>query len=192
MSDKKRLIIGISGASGAIYAVRLLQTLTQFNDVETHLIITPAGERTLQSELGMDTTQVSQLATIRYAIDDIGAPIASGSFPTSGMVVLPCSIKTLSGIANCYSQNLLLRAADVTLKERRPLILAVRETPLHLGHLRLMTRAAEMGALIAPPIPAFYHQPETVNDLVYHYICRVLDWLKIPCPNDRPYRWQGG
>jgi len=191
MSQKRRIILGISGASGAIYAIRLLQMLAQNAQVETHLVITQAGEQTLKSELGIESEAISRLAFARYAIDDIAAPIASGSFLTGGMVVLPCSIKTLSGIAHCYSQNLLLRAADVTLKERRPLILGVRETPLHLGHLRLMTQAAEMGAVIAPPIPAFYHSPGSIEDLVHHYLCRVLDWLGLPCPSEEAHRWQG-
>lgn len=191
MTEKQRIIVGVSGASGAIYAVRLLQMLSQMLQVEIHLVITQAGEQTLKSELGVESEQISRLACARYAIDEIAAPIASGSFLTAGMVVMPCSIKTLSGIANCYSQNLLLRAADVTLKERRPLILGVRETPLHIGHLRLMMQAAEMGAIIAPPVPAFYHHPSGIDDLINHYLCRVLDWLGLPCPPEGAHRWQG-
>lgn len=183
--------MGISGASGAVYGVRLLQFLAEIPSLEIHLIISRAAEYTLQTELGLTAEQITPSYAFRYSIDDIGAPIASGSFTTKGMVVLPCSIKTLSGIANSYSQNLLLRAADVTLKERRPLILGVRETPFHLGHLRLMTQAAEIGALIAPPIPSFYNMPSSVDDLINQYVCRVLDWLRLPCPSHKVYRWQG-
>lgn len=192
MAGEHRVILGISGASGVLYAVRLLQRLAEVPQVAVHLVVTQAAERTLMSEAGLRVEELSRLAAARYAIEDIAAPIASGSFKTCGMVVLPCSIKTLSGIANCYSQNLLLRAADVTLKERRPLILAVRETPLHLGHLRLMVQAAEMGAIIAPPIPSFYHQPKSIEDLIQHYLMRVLDWLNLPYPNDQALRWTGG
>lgn len=192
MAGEHRVILGISGASGVLYAVRLLERLAEVPQVAVHLVVTQAAERTLMSEAGLRVEELSRLAAARYAIEDIAAPIASGSFKTCGMVVLPCSIKTLSGIANCYSQNLLLRAADVTLKERRPLILAVRETPLHLGHLRLMVQAAEMGAIIAPPIPSFYHQPKSIEDLIQHYLMRVLDWLNLPYPNDQALRWTGG
>jgi 4-hydroxy-3-polyprenylbenzoate decarboxylase len=191
MPKKERVVVGISGASGAVYGVRLLQFLAEIPSLEIHLIISRAAEYTLQTELGMTAEQITPPAALRHAIDDIGAPVASGSFLTRGMVILPCSIKTLSGIANSYSQNLLLRAADVTLKERRPLILGVRETPFHVGHLRLMTQAAEIGALIAPPIPSFYNMPSSVDDLINQYVCRVLDWLRLPCPPHKVYRWQG-
>lgn len=192
MSENQRIILGISGASGAVYALRLLELLAEMPKVEVHLVITNAAERTIENELGISAEHISRLAAVRYAVDDIAAPIASGSFQTRGMVVLPCSIKTLSGVANCFSQNLLLRAADVTLKERRRLILGVRETPFHLGHLRLMTQAAEMGAIIAPPVPSFYHKPAGIEDLIEQYLCRLLDWLDLVCPPERLRRWQGG
>lgn len=192
MAEQHRVVVGISGASGVLYAVRLLELLANLPEVAIHLVVTQAAERTLMSEVGLRLDELSRMAAAWYAVDEIAAPIASGSFKTLGMVVLPCSIKTLSGIANCYSQNLLLRAADVTLKERRPLILGVRETPLHLGHLRLMVQAAEMGAIIAPPIPSFYHQPQTIEDIIQHYLMRVLDWLNLPYPNDEALRWKGG
>ncbi len=191
MTASNRVIVGISGASGVIFGVSLLQALAELHDVETHLVVTEAAEQTLRSELGMTVEQIIPYAAAHYDIQNIAAPIASGSFMTRGMVILPCSIKTLSGIAHSFSQNLLLRAADVTLKERRPLILGIRETPFHLGHLRLMTQAAEMGALIAPPIPSFYHHPQTVEDIIRHYLMRVFDWLQLPYPTDSPLRWKG-
>jgi len=184
-----RLIVGISGASGAIYGLRLIEKLRRSNDVEIHLILTRAGEKTLSLETGKDVREVRALAHHSYAVDAIGSRLASGSFPVHGMVIAPCSIHTMSAIASGTTDNLLSRAADVTLKERRKLILMVRETPLHLGHLRTMTSLAEMGAIIAPPIPAFYHKPETLMDMVDHSVDRVLDLLGLPDPGAR--RWDG-
>jgi 4-hydroxy-3-polyprenylbenzoate decarboxylase len=183
-----RLVVGISGASGAIYGVRLLEILGRL-DIESHLILTLAAQETLRLEVGCTVEQVEALATRVYAIDDVGAAIASGSFKTAGMVVLPCSIKSLSSIAHSYTDNLLVRAADVTLKERRRLVLAVRETPLHQGHLRAMLQLSEMGAIILPPVPAFYHHPKTVEDVVNHTVGRVLDLFDIE--HDLFVRWGG-
>ncbi len=184
-----RLIVGISGASGSIYGLRLLEKLRRSNDVEIHLILTRAGEKTLSLETGKGAREVKALAHHSYAVDAIGSRLASGSYPVHGMVIAPCSIHTMSAIAAGTTDNLLSRAADVTLKERRKLILMVRETPLHLGHLRTMTSLAEMGAIIAPPIPAFYHRPETLMDMVDHSVDRVLDLLGLPDPGTR--RWDG-
>ncbi|MBN1878129.1 MAG: UbiX family flavin prenyltransferase [Anaerolineae bacterium] len=183
-----RIIIGISGASGAIYGVRLLQAL-QALEVETHLVITPQAEIALEEETSWTLTAVKALATVVYAPDDLAATIASGSFSTNGMVVAPCSIKTLSAIAYSYTDNLLTRAADVMLKEGRPLILMVRETPLHLGHLRLMVRAAECGAILMPPIPTFYARPSTIEDLIDQTIGRVLARLGVQ--NNLCRVWKG-
>jgi flavin prenyltransferase len=175
-----RIIVGISGASGAIYGWRLLERLRPQPAVETHLVITRSAERTLHLETGKRPAELRSLAHHCYPIDDIGAALASGSFLTDGMLVAPCSIRTMSAIASGISSNLLLRAADVTLKERRRLVLMVRETPFHLGHLRTMVALTEMGAIIAPPIPAFYFKPQTVEDLVDHSIDRALDLLGLP------------
>ena len=169
----RRIVVGISGASGAIYGVRLLEALAALG-VETHLVITPPGEMTLVEETAQTAADLRAIATYSYDADEIGAPIASGSFATDGMVIAPCSMKTLSAVANSYTDNLLVRAADVTLKEGRTLILAVRETPLHLGHLRLMVQAAEIGAVIFPPLPAFYARPTTVEALVDQSVGRIL------------------
>ncbi len=161
-NDKKRLIIGISGASGAIYAIRLLEVLKPLDHIETHLIISNAAKQTIAAETDYSIQAVKALADVNYDVRDIGAAISSGSYRTLGMIILPCSIKTLSGISHSYTDDLITRAADVCLKERKPLVLCVRETPLHLGHLRLMTQAAEIGAQITPLMPAFYHHPKTV------------------------------
>lgn len=187
----KRLIIGISGASGAIYGVRLLQVLRGVENVETHLVMSQAARQTLALETSLSLRDVQALADVVYDARDIAASISSGSFKTMGMVILPCSIKTLSGIVNSYSDGLLTRAADVVLKERRPLVLCVRETPLHLGHLRLMTQAAELGAMIMPPIPAFYHHPQTVDDIIDQTVNRVIDQFDIELQQDLFTRWQG-
>jgi 4-hydroxy-3-polyprenylbenzoate decarboxylase len=168
-----RVVIGLSGASGAIYGVRLLKALKAL-DVESHLVVTRQAEVTLAHETTMRPEDLTSLAAHHHEINDLSAPIASGSFPTAGMVVAPCSVKTLSAVANSYAGNLLTRAADVILKEGRTLILVVRETPLHLGHLRLMVRAAEMGAVIFPPVPAFYARPATVDALVDQSVGRIL------------------
>ncbi|HID8740646.1 TPA: UbiX family flavin prenyltransferase [Enterobacter mori] len=187
----KRLIIGISGASGAIYGVRLLQVLRDVADVETHLVMSQAARQTLSLETDLSLRDVQALADVVHDARDIAASISSGSFKTAGMVILPCSIKTLSGIVNSYTDTLVTRAADVVLKERRPLVLCVRETPLHLGHLRLMTQAAELGAVIMPPVPAFYHRPQTLDDIINLTVNRVLDQFDIDLPEDLFTRWQG-
>lgn len=184
-----RIVVGVSGASGAIYGWRLLERLFSVTDVEIHLILTRSGEKTLFLETGKLAADIKVLSHFSYSIEDIGCRLASGSFPMDAMVIAPCSIHTMSAIATGISSNLLVRAADVTLKERRKLILMVRESPFHLGHLRNMTALAEMGAIIAPPIPGFYHRPETVMDIVDHSIDRVLDLLGLP--DDQVRRWEG-
>lgn len=184
-----KIVIGMSGASGAVYGVRLMEKLRRNSSVEIHLILTRAGEKTLYYETGRLAADVKKLADCSYSNDDVGARLASGSFPTDAMVVAACSIHTMSAIASGISSNLLIRAADVTLKERRKLILMVRESPFHLGHLRTMTSLAEMGAIIAPPLPAFYNQPQTVAEIVDHSVDRVLDLLGLPDPDTR--RWDG-
>jgi len=170
----KKLIVGISGATGAIYGIRLLEVLSK-SDVETHLIITEAAEKTILMEANWEIKKIKSLARVTYDIKDLGAAISSGSFLSEGMVIIPCSIKSLSGIANSFNENLLIRAADVTLKERRKLVLVVRETPLHLGHLELMLQASRIGATLLPPIPAFYFHPKTIDDLINHTVGKVLD-----------------
>ncbi|RZM95067.1 3-octaprenyl-4-hydroxybenzoate carboxy-lyase [Escherichia sp. E4208] len=187
----KRLIVGISGASGAIYGVRLLQVLRDVADIETHLVMSQAARQTLSLETDFSLREVQALADVTHDARDIAASISSGSFQTLGMVILPCSIKTLSGIVHSYTDGLLTRAADVVLKERRPLVLCVRETPLHLGHLRLMTQAAEIGAVIMPPVPAFYHRPQSLDDVINQTVNRVLDQFSITLPEDLFARWQG-
>ncbi len=184
-----KIVVGVSGASGAIYGLRLLEKLRLQPAVETHLILTRSGEKTLFLETGKKAAEFKALSQFSYALEDISGRLASGSFATDGMVIAPCSIHTMSAIAHGISANLLIRAADVTLKERRPLILMVRESPLHLGHLRTMVALAEMGAIIAPPIPGFYHHPETILDLVDHSVDRVLDLLGLPCQTAQ--RWDG-
>ncbi|MFB4817446.1 UbiX family flavin prenyltransferase [Enterobacter hormaechei subsp. xiangfangensis] len=187
----KRFIVGISGASGAIYGVRLLQVLRDVAGVETHLVMSQAARQTLSLETDLSLRDVQALSDVVHDARDIAASISSGSFKTAGMVILPCSIKTLSGIVNSYTDTLVTRAADVVLKERRPLVLCVRETPLHLGHLRLMTQAAELGAVIMPPVPAFYHRPQTLDDVINQTVNRVLDQFDIDLPEDLFTRWQG-
>ena len=187
----KRLIVGISGASGAIYGVRLLQVLQSVEGVESHLVMSQAARQTLSLETDYSLRDVQALADVVHDARDIAASISSGSFKTAGMVILPCSIKTLSGIVHSYTDSLLTRAADVVLKERRPLVLCVRETPLHLGHLRLMTQAVELGAVIMPPVPAFYHRPESLDDVINQTVNRVLDQFDIDLPEDLFIRWQG-
>lgn len=187
----RRLIVGISGASGVIYGIRLLEVLQGVADVETHLVVSTAAAQTIGLETDYSVADVEALADTVYRFRDIAAAIASGSFRTAGMVVIPCSIKTLAGIAHSYSDNLMLRAADVVLKDRRRLVLVPRETPLHLGHLRLLTQVAEMNAIVAPPMPAFYHQPQTVDEIVNQTVNRVLDLFDITLPQDLFQRWQG-
>jgi len=185
----KRLIVGISGASGVIYGIRLLQVLQQGGEIETHLVLSAAARATIAQETDWKISDVEALAAIVHNPMDIGASIASGSFVTLGMVIVPCSIKTLSAVANCYSADLMSRAADVCLKEGRPLILCVRETPLHVGHLRLMTRAAESGALLMPPVPAFYGKPTTLDEVIDGTIGRIL--LRLGIDNELYTKWKG-
>jgi 4-hydroxy-3-polyprenylbenzoate decarboxylase len=184
----KRIIVGISGASGIIYGVRALQLLRECQ-VETHLVMSKSAELTLHYELEMSSEQVRNLAAEVHAIKNIGASIASGSFRTAGMLVAPCSIRTLSEIATGVTSSLLTRAADVVLKERRRLVLMVRETPLHLGHLHSMTRVSEMGAVVAPPVPAFYARPQSLDDIVTQSVGRVLDLFDLEIKQVR--RWTG-
>jgi len=185
-----KLVVGISGASGAIYGIRLLQVLKETHRVETHLIISEAATTTIKLETGWTRRRIESLADFRYQNEDIAARIASGSFETSGMVIIPCSIKTLSAVANSYAYNLMTRAADVTLKEKRKLVLVVRETPLHLGHLRAMVAASEIGAVILPPMPAFYHKPKTINDIVDQTVGKILEQFGIA---HQCYQcWDGG
>lgn len=174
----KRIIIGISGASGVTYGVRMLEVLRETN-YETHLIISSAGRINIEIETRYTPAEIETMADFVYDYKDMTASLASGSFLTEGMVVVPCTIKSLSGIAHSYNENLLIRAADVTLKEKRKLVLVVRETPLHVGHLRLMTLAAEMGAHILPPVPSFYHKPETIEDIIDQTIGKVFDYMGI-------------
>ncbi len=184
-----RLIVAITGASGAIYGVRLLQMLRELWGIETHLLLSEAGVLNVYQELGWKRGDVEQLADVSHNLRDVGASIASGSFQHLGMVVAPCSMKTLAAIAHGLSDNLLSRSADVTLKERRKLILMARETPLNLAHLRNMTSVTEMGGIIFPPVPAFYHNPQSIAQLVDHTLARVLDLLQLP--NQFAPRWQG-
>lgn len=174
----KRIVIGISGASGVTYGVRMLDLLRK-TDFETHLIISSAGRLNIEIETSYTPAEVEAMADFVHDNKDMAASLASGSFLTEGMVVVPCTIKSLSGIAHSYNENLLVRTADVTLKEKRKLVLVVRETPLHVGHLRLMTLAAEMGAHILPPVPSFYHQPETIEDIIDQTIGKVFDYIGI-------------
>lgn len=183
------LIVGITGASGVIYGIRLLEVLSTNKEVETHLIISEAGEKNIKYETDWNVERVKALADFYYDIDDTGAKLASGSFKRDGMVIAPCSMKTLSALANSYADNLLTRSADVTLKERKRLVLLARETPLHLGHLRNMEKLTEMGAIVFPPVPAFYYKPRTIEELIDHTIGKVLDIFDIK-HNLFP-RWSG-
>ncbi len=180
------MIVGISGASGVIYGVRLLSVLKE-KDVETHLIISKSGEKNIQIETDYRMDDVKEMATVVYDHKNMAAKVASGSFLVDGMVVVPCTIKTLSGIANSYSENLIVRAADVTLKEKRKLVLVVRETPLHKGHLGLMMKATENGAHILPPVPSFYHYPKTIDDIINQTVGKMLDYFGIE--HDLFRRW---
>ena len=175
----KRLIVAITGASGVIYGIRALEVLRGVADIETHLILTPSGARTIVEESDHSVEQVRRLADHQYNYKDIGAAISSGSFKTEGMLIAPCSVKTLSGIANCYNDELAVRAADVCLKERRRVVLLFRETPLHAGHIALMDQATRNGAIIMPPVPAFYSRPQSVDDLVMQTVGRALDLFGI-------------
>lgn len=185
----KRIIVAISGASGAIYGVRLLQMLRALGNVQTHLTVSDAGWLNIQQELELSHTEVEALADVVYPVRDVGAAIASGSFQCDGMVVAPCSMRMLAAVANGLSDNLMARAADVMLKERRRLILMVRETPLNLAHLRNMSSVTEMGGIIFPPVPSFYHRPQTLDDMVAHTVSRVVDLLGLPQPQAQ--RWSG-
>jgi 4-hydroxy-3-polyprenylbenzoate decarboxylase len=185
-TGKKRLVVGISGASGAAFGIRLLDACREL-EIESHLVMSKPGEMTIGYETDLTPKQVAAKAGKLYAIGDIAAPIASGTFQTAGMVIAPCSVRTWSEIATGVTSNLLTRAADVTLKERRPLILMVRETPLHLGHLRSLTQLAEMGAIILPPVHAFYAEPHTLGDIVDQMVAKALDLLGQDWP--RTKRW---
>ncbi len=184
----RRIIVGISGATGVIYGTRLLEVLRD-TDIETHLVLSDGAKRNFEIETDLSIGQVEALADKAHDIKDLAAPIASGSFKTDGMVVVPCAIRTLSGIANSYNENLLIRAADVVLKERRRLVLVVRETPLHKGHLSLMSQASDLGAVILPPVPAFYHAPATIQDLIDQTVGKILDLFDVEHKLFR--RWEG-
>ena len=185
----KRIIVGISGASGAVYGIRALEILKDDPEIETHLILSRAGKLTIEIETAWKVKDVQALASVKYSEKEIGAVIASGSFQTAGMLIAPCSIKTLSAVANSYADNLLTRAADVQLKEGRPVVLMVRETPLHAGHIRLMGLAADNGAVIFPPVPALYSQPQSVDEIISATVGRALSRLGIDNP-EYP-RWEG-
>lgn len=188
MTHRRRLVVGISGATGAQYAVRLLQLVREHGGVETHLVISPSGVLNIHYELGLTREAVHAMADYTYSPRDVGAAVASGSFAAAGMVVVPCSMRSLAAIAHGLSDNLLTRAADVTLKERRRLVLMVRETPLNLAHLRNMTAVTEMGGVIFPPLPAFYLHPQNIAEMIDHTVCRVLELFDIQVPGPR---WAG-
>ena len=187
-TEPRRLVVGISGASGVIYGVRMLELLRD-TDVETHLVMSKSAELTLAYETELKPKEVKALASVNHPASDIGAAISSGSFPTMGMVIVPCSIRTMSEIATGVTSSLVSRAADVVLKEKRRLVLALRETPLHGGHLRTMTQLADMGAIIAPIVPAFYNRPRTLDDIINHTVGRLLDLFGLDMPVVK--RWQG-
>lgn len=189
--SRRRVIVGVSGASGAAYAIRTLEALKALEDVETHLVLTSAARQTIALETDRSVRDVEALASVVHPIGQMAASIASGSFRTHGMIVIPCSMKTLSAIAYSVSDNLLLRAADVVLKDRRRLVLVARETPLHLGHLRAMVQVTEMGAIVMPPMPAFYHRPASVDDIINQTVNRALDLLDLELPHDLFKRWAG-
>jgi len=184
-----RLIIGISGASGVIYGIRLLESLREQEDVETHLVMSPTGRMNIQIETDWKAKDVEKLADVVHRNNDVGAMIASGSYQSDGMIVVPCSMKTLSAIVNSYADNLLCRAADVMLKERKRLILVPRESPLHVGHCTLLQRAAQMGIDIAPPMPAFYNRPQSIDDIINHTVGRLLDLIGVE--SGLVDRWSG-
>lgn len=184
-----KIIVGISGASGPQYGIRLLEVLQSIKNIETHLVISETAKTNIQLESDWRVEQIEALADFVYDVNDLTAAISSGSFRTDGMVIAPCSMKTLSGLANSFNLNLLIRAGDVVLKEKRRLIIVFRETPIHLGHLRLLTQLAEMGATIMPPVPAFYHRPKTIQDLIDHTTGKILDHLGIEHSLFR--RWKG-
>ncbi|MGE8548925.1 UbiX family flavin prenyltransferase [Alcaligenes sp. WGS1538] len=188
MSARRRLVVGMTGATGAVYTVRLLQVLKTCPDVETHLVISPSGVLNIKYELDIGRHDIQALADQVHNFRDVGATLASGSFPTAGMVIVPCSMRTLAAVAHGLSDNLITRAADVTLKERRRLVMMVRETPFNLAHLRNMTAVTEMGGIIFPPMPAFYLRPKSIDDIVDHTVMRVLELFDIQVPGER---WDG-
>jgi 4-hydroxy-3-polyprenylbenzoate decarboxylase len=179
LNNKRRLIVGVSGATGAIYGVRILEILSKIDDVETHLVLTKAGKMTIQVETPYSVKDVETMADVVHDINNVGASISSGSFRTAGMVIAPCSMKSMSGIAHSLGGDLLVRAADVVLKERKKLVLVARETPLHLGHLEAMVALTRMGVVIFPPVPAFYHRPKTLDDIINQTVTRILDQFDI-------------
>jgi len=191
MSARRRLVVGITGATGSIYALRLLQILrnTQgLGDIQTHLVISPSGVLNVKYELGITRQHLHNLADVVYGWRDIGSALASGGFTTLGMLIVPCSMRTLAAVAHGLSDNLITRAADVTLKERRRLVMMVRETPFNLAHLRNMTAVTEMGGVVFPPLPAFYHHPKTIEEMVDHTLARVMDLFDVQLPGPR---WEG-
>ncbi len=188
MIEKRRLVVGISGATGAQYAIRLLELARAHGGVETHLVVSPSGVLNIRHELGLDRQAVHALADRVYSPRDVGAALASGSFATAGMIVVPCSMRTLAAVAHGLSDNLITRAADVTLKERRRLVMMVRETPFNLAHLRNMTAVTEMGGVIFPPLPAFYMRPASLDEMIDHTVCRVLELFDVQVPGPR---WEG-
>lgn len=189
MSTPRRFVIAITGATGAVYGVRLLQVMRDLPDVETHLLVSDAGVLNLHQELDMNRREVEAMADVTHSVRDIGASLASGSFQSEGMIVAPCSMKTLAAVAYGLSDNLITRTADVVLKERRRLVLMVRETPFNLAHLRNMTAVTEMGGIIYPPLPGFYHRPQSIAEMVDHTVGRVLDLFQLP--HQLTPRWQG-
>lgn len=189
VAGRKRIVVAISGASGAIYGVRLLQRLRGMADVQNHLVVSDAGWLNVQQELDLPRAEVEALADVVYPVRDIGSAIASGSFRCDGMVIAPCSMRTLAAVAHGLSDNLITRAADVMLKERRKLVLMVRETPLNLAHLRNMTSVTKMGGIVFPPVPVFYQRPQTIEEMVGHTVSRVLDLLDLPQAD--AVRWNG-
>lgn len=188
MSSVRRLVVGITGATGSAYATRLLQMAREVSDVETHLVVSASGVLNVKHELGLSRQQIHDLADKVYNIRDVGATLASGAFATTGMVVVPCSMRTLAAVAMGLSDNLITRAADVTLKERRRLVMVVRETPFNLAHLRNMTAVTEMGGIVFPPLPAFYHLPKSIDELIDHSVARILELVGIEVPGPR---WEG-
>lgn len=188
MSSIRRLVVGITGATGSAYAIRLLEMARAVSDVETHLVVSASGVLNVKHELGLSRQQIHELADKVYNIRDVGATLASGAFATTGMVVVPCSMRTLAAVAMGLSDNLITRAADVTLKERRRLVMVVRETPFNLAHLRNMTAVTEMGGIVFPPLPAFYHLPKSIDELIDHSVARILELVGIEVPGPR---WEG-
>jgi flavin prenyltransferase len=186
----RRVAVGITGASGSIYGIRLLEELRKDDSLEVHLVVSASGKRTLVEETGRALREVEALAHVVYDDRDIGASLASGSFRTAGMIVAPCSIKTLAALASCHADTLIARAGDVTLKEGRPLLALVRETPLHVGHLRQMLAFAEMGGIVFPPVPAFYQKPHSIDDIVSHTVARVLERMGLA--GEPAFEWTGG